>query len=72
MEMQVLGIKPNSITMLKVFPMFVYLLDLEQGKWIRGYVIRSGLESNVVVGDVMKGCVMECNHCYLFREWKPP
>jgi pentatricopeptide repeat protein len=48
-EMQVQGIKPNSITMVSVLPACADLLALEQGKQIHGYAIRSGFESDVVV-----------------------
>jgi hypothetical protein len=47
-EMQVQGIKPNSITMVSVLPVCADLLALEQGKQIHGYVIRSGFESDVL------------------------
>jgi hypothetical protein len=48
--MKFLGIKTNSINVVNVLPTCTYLLALEQGKWIHGYAIRIGLESNVVVG----------------------
>jgi pentatricopeptide repeat protein len=61
-KMQVQGIKPNSVTMVSVLPACAELLALEQGKQIHGYVIRSGFESNVVVGTALVDMYAKCGN----------
>jgi hypothetical protein len=58
--MQVQGIKPNSITIVSVLPACAHLLALEQGKQIHGYAIRSGFESDVVVGTGLVNMYAKC------------
>jgi pentatricopeptide repeat protein len=61
-EMQVQGIKPNSITIVSVLPACAHLLALEQGKQIHGYAIRSGFESDVVVGTGLVNMYAKCGN----------
>jgi len=57
------GIKSNSIIMVSVLPMCVYLLALEQGKKIDGYATKNKFECNVVVATSF--VEIECNHCWV-------
>ena len=52
-EMKIQGIKPNSMTMISILPACANFIALQQGKQIHGYAIRSGFESDVVVGNAL-------------------
>nr|ABR17838.1 unknown [Picea sitchensis] len=73
-RMQVRGIKPNSITMVSVLPACAHLFALEQGQQIHGYAIRSGFESNDVVGNALVNMYAKCgnvNSAYKLFERMP-
>ncbi|GLJ40991.1 hypothetical protein SUGI_0848630 [Cryptomeria japonica] len=59
-EMLIRDVKPNSITMISVLPACAELGDLKQGKVIHNYVIRRGLDSDVVVGNALVGMYANC------------
>eukprot|EP01018_Ginkgo_biloba_P019039 Gb_39514 [translate_table: standard] len=50
-QMLLRDIKPNSATIVNVLPACAHLSALQQRKWIHGYIIRSGFESEVVVAN---------------------
>eukprot|EP01018_Ginkgo_biloba_P019043 Gb_02373 [translate_table: standard] len=59
-QMQVTGIKPDSITIVKVLPTCVQLATLQQGECIHGYAIRSGFESDIFVGTALIDMYAKC------------
>ncbi|XXG63528.1 hypothetical protein AAC387_Pa05g1696 [Persea americana] len=48
-EMQSLGLRPNSITMVSVISACTQLGDFGRGKWIHDFMVKSGIEMNMVV-----------------------
>eukprot|EP01018_Ginkgo_biloba_P029185 Gb_18412 [translate_table: standard] len=54
-QMQLTGIKPDSVTVASVLPACAYLVALQEGKQIHAYVIRSGLELDASVGNALIG-----------------
>ncbi|GLJ55895.1 hypothetical protein SUGI_1200050 [Cryptomeria japonica] len=52
-EMQMQGIKPDSVIMVSVLPAFTRLSDLRLAECIHGYVIRSGFEFDFVVSSAL-------------------
>jgi pentatricopeptide repeat protein len=69
-EMQVQGIKPNSVTMVGVLPACACadLFALEQGKQIHGHVIRSEFESDVSVCTALVDMYAKCGHIGMARK----
>jgi pentatricopeptide repeat protein len=61
-EMQVQGIKPDSFALVSVLPACAHLLALEQGKQIHGVAIRSGFESDIVVGTGLLNVYAKCGN----------
>eukprot|EP01018_Ginkgo_biloba_P020814 Gb_00195 [translate_table: standard] len=59
-QMQVSNMKPNEVTIVSVLQAFTYSAALQQGKWIHGYIIRSGFESNVFVGNSLVHMYAKC------------
>eukprot|EP01018_Ginkgo_biloba_P005421 Gb_25283 [translate_table: standard] len=59
-QMQLSDVKPDSVTMLSVLPACAHLAALQQGKWIHGYVIRSGFESDVFVENALITMYAKC------------
>eukprot|EP01018_Ginkgo_biloba_P019248 Gb_37820 [translate_table: standard] len=59
-EMQLQEIKPNSVTITSVLPACAILSALQQGKQIHGYIIRNGLESELVVGNALIDMYAKC------------
>eukprot|EP01018_Ginkgo_biloba_P030400 Gb_19693 [translate_table: standard] len=52
-QMQLAGIKLNSITIVSVLPACARVAALLEGKEIHAYIIRSGFESDVSVGNAL-------------------
>lgn len=48
-EMRSLGLRPNSVTMVSVISACTQLGDFERGKWVREFLVRSGIEMNMIV-----------------------
>eukprot|EP01018_Ginkgo_biloba_P026381 Gb_16448 [translate_table: standard] len=59
-QMQLVGMKPDSITMVSVLPACAHLASLQQCKRIHGYIIRSGLESDVFVRNSLIDTYAKC------------
>eukprot|EP01018_Ginkgo_biloba_P030474 Gb_39962 [translate_table: standard] len=59
-QMQVGDVKPNSITIASVLPACASLADIEQGKEIHDYAIRSGYASDVFVGSALIDMYAKC------------
>eukprot|EP01018_Ginkgo_biloba_P025618 Gb_32099 [translate_table: standard] len=54
------GMKPTQFTFAGVLSACASLINLEQGKQIHGYVIRSGFELNVFVGNALIDTYAKC------------
>ena len=48
--------------MVSLLPAFSCLVDCEQGKRVHGYIIRSGLESDVSVGTALIDMYTKCGN----------
>jgi pentatricopeptide repeat protein len=59
-EMQVLGIKPDQITMLSVISACAHLGALDQAKWIHLYVDKSGFGGDLRVGNALIDMYAKC------------
>eukprot|EP01018_Ginkgo_biloba_P039605 Gb_08794 [translate_table: standard] len=59
-KMQVQDVKPDPVTMLCVLPGCTHLSDLPKGKQIHGYIIKSGFESDVSVGNSLIHMYAKC------------
>eukprot|EP01018_Ginkgo_biloba_P023526 Gb_26260 [translate_table: standard] len=59
-KMQLLGLKPDSITIASVLPACAQLKSLKQGKEIHNYVLHRGLESDVFVGSALIDMYAKC------------
>jgi pentatricopeptide repeat protein len=67
-EMQIQGVKPDSVTVVSVLPACAHLLAMEHGKQIHGYAIRSGFESDVGVGNALVDMYAKCGHIGIARQ----
>eukprot|EP01018_Ginkgo_biloba_P020817 Gb_00206 [translate_table: standard] len=69
-RMQLAGIIPNSETVVSVISACGYLLALQQGRSIHNYIIRSGFESDIFVGNSLIamygkcGCINVARHLF--------
>lgn len=52
-EMRFTNMKPDLATVKSLVPACAYLTALQPGKWIHGYLIKSGFESDVSVGTAL-------------------
>eukprot|EP01018_Ginkgo_biloba_P004839 Gb_17077 [translate_table: standard] len=59
-QMQLTDVKPSEVTVASVLPACAHLGDLQQGKWIHDYTVRSGFESNVCVGTALINMYVKC------------
>eukprot|EP01018_Ginkgo_biloba_P030407 Gb_26154 [translate_table: standard] len=59
-RMQLVGVKPNSVTIASVLPACANLAILHWGKEIHGYIIRSGFEMDVFVGSALIDMYAKC------------
>eukprot|EP01018_Ginkgo_biloba_P037426 Gb_17091 [translate_table: standard] len=67
-QMQLTDVTPNSVTMVSVLLACAHLGVLKQGKWIHGYIIRSGLESNAFVGTALIDMYAKCGSVEIARQ----
>eukprot|EP01018_Ginkgo_biloba_P023373 Gb_39406 [translate_table: standard] len=67
-QMQLLGVKPNSVTMASVIPACVHLPALQQGKQIHAYIIRRGFESDIVLGTATVDMYAKCGSILIARQ----
>jgi pentatricopeptide repeat protein len=61
-QMQLVDMKPNSVTMLSVLPACADLASLQQGNWIHNLIIRSGLEADVSVVTALVDMYAKCGN----------
>ncbi|XP_021900495.1 pentatricopeptide repeat-containing protein At4g39530-like isoform X3 [Carica papaya] len=75
-QMRILGFAPNSYTVVGVLVCARGLPDLVLGKSVHGVTVKSGFESNSVVGTALLGMYAECGNifdsCKLFEGMKNP
>jgi pentatricopeptide repeat protein len=50
-QMQPADMKPDAVTIVNVLPACAHLSALQPGKCLHGYIIRSGYESDMFVGN---------------------
>eukprot|EP01018_Ginkgo_biloba_P006709 Gb_15874 [translate_table: standard] len=67
-EMQLADVIPNSVTIVSVLPACAHLGSLQQGKWIHDFIIRSGLESSVVIGNSLVAMYAKCSSIEIARQ----
>eukprot|EP01018_Ginkgo_biloba_P003629 Gb_16327 [translate_table: standard] len=68
-QMQQAGVKPNSVTMVSVLSACAYLAALQQGKWIHAYIVKSGFESDVSVGNSLVDMYAKCGSLEIARNF---
>ncbi|XP_058068625.1 pentatricopeptide repeat-containing protein At4g31070, mitochondrial [Magnolia sinica] len=59
-QMRMEGIEPNSITILAVLVACIGLSSVSHGQGIHGYVVKSGLDSDVFVGNSLIDMYSKC------------
>eukprot|EP01018_Ginkgo_biloba_P011341 Gb_31474 [translate_table: standard] len=59
-KMQLADLIPDSFTVVHVLRACTLIAALQQGKWIHGYTIRRGLDSNVLVGNSLIHMYAKC------------
>eukprot|EP01018_Ginkgo_biloba_P032703 Gb_11926 [translate_table: standard] len=66
-QMQHAGVKPNSATMVTILPACANLSALQQGKGIHDYIIKSGFDSNISVGNALIDMYSKCKSVHSAR-----
>eukprot|EP01018_Ginkgo_biloba_P025790 Gb_04077 [translate_table: standard] len=66
-QMQMADLKPNMATVVSMLPACADLGALQHGKCIHGYIIRSELESDVLVGTALVDMYAKCNSLEIAR-----
>eukprot|EP01018_Ginkgo_biloba_P020732 Gb_18359 [translate_table: standard] len=64
-QMQLENMTPNSVTIISVLPGCVYLASLQQ---VHGYIIRTGFESDIVVGTALIDMYAKCGSIEIARQ----
>jgi pentatricopeptide repeat protein len=69
-QMQMTDSMPDLATMVSVLPACAYLAALKEGMWIHAYIIRSGFEFDISVGNALIDMYAKCGElgfaCQLF------
>ena len=64
------GVVPNLVTMVSVVSMCANLAVVRQAKWVHGYVIKGGFDSDLSVGNALIDMYAKCGSieiaCQLF------
>eukprot|EP01018_Ginkgo_biloba_P017187 Gb_23320 [translate_table: standard] len=68
-QMQLADVKPNSVTMVSLFPSCSHLAALQQAKCIYGYIIRSGFQSDVAVSTALVAMYAKCGDIEIARQF---
>eukprot|EP01018_Ginkgo_biloba_P037493 Gb_02032 [translate_table: standard] len=61
-EMQRAGVQPDLVTMVRLLSACAHLGALQQGKWIHDYIIRSGFELDISVGNSLVAMYAKCGN----------
>eukprot|EP01018_Ginkgo_biloba_P034994 Gb_38301 [translate_table: standard] len=67
-QMQLAGLKSDMVAMVSVLPACSDLAALQQGKMIHGCIVKSGFESNVVVGTALVDMYAKCGSIKVARQ----
>eukprot|EP01018_Ginkgo_biloba_P011245 Gb_34297 [translate_table: standard] len=67
-EMQLAGIKPDSVTMVSVIPALAHLAALQQGKLIHAYSIRRQFDSDVILETALIDMYAKCGNIEIARQ----
>eukprot|EP01018_Ginkgo_biloba_P022396 Gb_15666 [translate_table: standard] len=67
-QMVIAGVKPNSVTIASVLPVCAHSADIQQGKEIHGYAIRSGFQLDVSVGNALIAMYPKCGSIEYARQ----
>ncbi|XP_057835654.2 putative pentatricopeptide repeat-containing protein At3g01580 [Cryptomeria japonica] len=67
-EMQLAGMMPDSFTIVSVLSACAHVVDLQQGKSIHDFIIRTGLESNVFVANSLIDMYAKCKNQDIARK----
>eukprot|EP01018_Ginkgo_biloba_P037421 Gb_09407 [translate_table: standard] len=67
-QMQLETVKPNSVTMVSVLLACALLGALQQGKGLHGYIIKSGFDLDVFVGNTLVDMYAKCGSIELARQ----
>ena len=63
--MQPSYMKPDVVTIVNVLPACAHLSTLQLGKCLHGYIIKSGYESNMLVGNSLINMYAKCRSIVL-------
>ncbi|XP_057861164.1 putative pentatricopeptide repeat-containing protein At3g13770, mitochondrial [Cryptomeria japonica] len=66
-QMNMAGVKPNSVTIATVLPSCAYLTALQQGKEIHAYIIKFGFTPHVIVESALVDMYAKCKNIELAR-----
>ncbi|XP_077216085.1 PPR superfamily protein [Tasmannia lanceolata] len=58
--MQMEGIKPNSVTILAIITACIGLSSMDHGQGVHGYILKSGLNSDMFVGNSLIAMYSKC------------
>ncbi|XP_057820377.2 pentatricopeptide repeat-containing protein At3g12770 [Cryptomeria japonica] len=67
-QMQIVAVKPNTVTMVNVLLSSTRFAALHQGKQIHGYIIKSGFHSDVGVGTALIDTYANCGSVEIARQ----
>eukprot|EP01018_Ginkgo_biloba_P030649 Gb_26651 [translate_table: standard] len=67
-QMQLTEVKPDSVTVLSVLAACAHLAALQHGKWIHAYILRSGFETSVSVGNALIDMYAKCGNIEIARQ----
>lgn len=67
-KMRLAAVKPNSVTLLSLLPAFADFTGLQHCVWIHAYIIKSGFESNISVGNTLLDVYAKCERIELARK----
>ncbi|KAL5699243.1 hypothetical protein ACHQM5_030175 [Ranunculus cassubicifolius] len=59
-QMQLVGVKPDEITVVSVLPSCARLGALESGEWIHRFVVRNSFDSNISVSNAIIDMYAKC------------
>jgi pentatricopeptide repeat protein len=68
-DMQLADVMPNSITMVNVLLACTHVAALQQGKWMHSYIVKTGFESNVIVGTALIDMYGKCGCVEIARSF---
>eukprot|EP01018_Ginkgo_biloba_P030422 Gb_19924 [translate_table: standard] len=67
-QMQVAGMKPDSVTIASVLPASAHLSALQQGKEIHNFIIKNGFEEDAFVGSALIDMYTKCGGIEVARK----